>query len=67
MSYPGGPRNFVTTPDDKSGTAMCVSAVLMTYAVCCYLIRVYTRAEVNGPFGLDDLMVSFGTVHPIPN
>jgi hypothetical protein len=57
-----GPRNFITTPDDHGGIALTVSTLLMTWMILCCLIRIYLRADVNGPFGLDDLTVCVATV-----
>ncbi len=61
-TVPEGPRNFITTPEDHGGILLAVSAVLMTYTALFFLIRIYMRAGINGPFALDDITVGVGTV-----
>ncbi|KAM5477442.1 hypothetical protein McanCB56680_007344 [Microsporum canis] len=35
---------------------------MMTYMVLCYLVRLFMRITINGPFGKDDWALTFGSI-----
>jgi hypothetical protein len=57
-----GPRNFVTTDQDHGGIALTIATLMSTWTILCFFVRVYMRATVSGPFGLDDFLCSVATV-----
>lgn len=57
-----GPRNFITTDQDHGGIALTISTLMATWVVLCFMVRMYMRATVSGPFGLDDIVCSVATV-----
>lgn len=58
----GRPRTFITTPDDHGGTALVVCTLMATWAVLCWVVRLYMRSTVSGPFGVDDVVCTVATV-----
>ena len=61
-TFTEGPRSFTTTPDDHAGIALTVTTLLMVWSILLFLIRIYTRVEITGSFGLDDLFCTLATV-----
>lgn len=61
-----GPRAFITTDQDHGGIALMICTMMATWVVLCFLIRVFMRATVSGPFGLDDWVCSIATVSTRP-
>lgn len=59
-----GPRNFITTDQDHGGIALTISTLMATWVVLCFIVRIYMRATVSGPFGMDDIVCSVATVRP---
>lgn len=59
---PEGPRNFITTSQDHGGIALTICTLMATWVVLCFVVRMYMRATVSGPFGLDDIVCSVATV-----
>lgn len=59
-----GPRNFITTDQDHGGIALTICTLMATWVVLCFIVRMYMRATVSGPFGLDDVVCSVATVWP---
>ncbi|USW54166.1 hypothetical protein Slin15195_G074850 [Septoria linicola] len=57
-----GPRNFITTDQDHGGIALTICTLMATWVVLCFGVRVYMRATVSGPFGLDDIICSVATI-----
>lgn len=57
-----GSRAYVVTDESKGGILVIASTILFSWMVLCFFIRAYTRAAINGPFGLDDLVAGIGTV-----
>ncbi|KAG8423424.1 hypothetical protein J3458_000324 [Metarhizium acridum] len=60
MSSPT-PSNLAVTTTDHAGLIVITAVVGMTWTVMVYLIRLYIRLSVNGPFGIDDSAASFAT------
>ena len=57
------------TPLDHSAWVTIMTALMMTYMVLFHLARLMIRFTINGPFGIDDHIVSAGAVsilHPFP-
>lgn len=61
MSSPT-PSNLAVTTTDHAGLIVITAVVGATWTVMVYLIRLYIRLSVNGPFGIDDGAASFATV-----
>lgn len=61
-SVPDGHRAYHVTDTDQSGHIVIVSTLLMSWMVLCFFIRIYIRSDINGPFGLDDLVAGIGSV-----
>lgn len=59
---PDGPRTYTVTDTDKGGLIVIISTILMSWMVLFFITRAYTRGDMNGPFGLDDLTIGIGTV-----
>jgi hypothetical protein len=60
--YVEGPRTFVTTDQDHGGVALVICTLMATWSVLCWIVRVYMRATVSAPFGVDDLVCTIATV-----
>ncbi|GBF59566.1 hypothetical protein TMEN_581 [Trichophyton mentagrophytes] len=60
-SVPDGHRAYHVTDTDQSGHIVIVSTLLMSWMVLCFFIRIYIRSDINGPFGLDDLVAGIGS------
>ncbi|KAM5438687.1 hypothetical protein MaudCBS49596_007609 [Microsporum audouinii] len=49
--------------EEEHGPLVVVSsAIMMTYMVLCYLVRLFMRITINGPFGKDDWALTFGSI-----
>ncbi|EEP80629.1 conserved hypothetical protein [Uncinocarpus reesii 1704] len=60
MPMAGGPYHI---SDDEHGPYVVIfAAILMTYMILCYLMRLLLRFTINGPLGLDDWTVTAGSV-----
>ncbi|EEP82282.1 predicted protein [Uncinocarpus reesii 1704] len=59
---PEGPRAFTITATNKGGLLVIASTTLMSWMVLCFMFRTYTRMNINGPFGVDDLTAGIGTL-----
>ncbi|KAF2164019.1 hypothetical protein M409DRAFT_57116 [Zasmidium cellare ATCC 36951] len=57
-----GPRSFITTDQDHGGIALTISTLMATWVVLCFFVRIYMRATVSGPFGMDDIVCSIATI-----
>lgn len=57
-----GPRNFITTEQDHGGIALTICTLMATWVVLCFGVRIYMRATVSGPFGIDDIIFTAATV-----
>lgn len=57
-----GPRNFITTEQDHGGIALTICTLMATWVVLCFGVRIYMRATVSGPFGIDDMIFTAATV-----
>ncbi|KAF7195150.1 hypothetical protein HII31_03356 [Pseudocercospora fuligena] len=57
-----GPRNFITTDQDHGGVALTICTLMATWVVLCFMVRMYMRATVSGPFGKDDSVCSIATI-----
>lgn len=55
-------RAYILTPTDRRGMVVIAAALLMSWMVLLFLIRLYTRLGMNGPLGVDDLLTGIGTV-----
>ncbi|OAL67543.1 hypothetical protein A7C99_1407 [Trichophyton rubrum] len=62
FSVPDGHRAHHVTDTDQSGHIVIVSTLLMSWMVLCFFIRIYIRSDINGPFGLDDLVAGIGSM-----
>ncbi|EFQ98518.1 hypothetical protein MGYG_01545 [Nannizzia gypsea CBS 118893] len=60
-TVPDGHRAYNVTDTDQSGHIVIVSTLLMSWMVLCFFIRIYIRSDINGPFGLDDLVAGIGS------
>ncbi|EFQ97430.1 hypothetical protein MGYG_00471 [Nannizzia gypsea CBS 118893] len=50
------------TGDENGPLVVVSSAIMVTYMILCYLIRVFMRFTINGPFGKDDWALTFGSL-----
>ena len=55
-------RAYVLTDTDRSGLVIIVATLLMSWMLLTFMIRLYTRIAITGPFGLDDFFAGIGTV-----
>jgi hypothetical protein len=62
MADMSGNRAYVLTDTDRSGLVVIIATMLMSWMLLVFCFRLYTRSEINGPFGADDLAAGFGTV-----
>ena len=63
----GGPdsdtRPFIVAPLDLGGVALIVTTLFMSWAVLCFLIRLYTRLSNSTSLtGADDILCGLATV-----
>lgn len=54
--------SLAVTTSDHGALIVIVAVVGATWTILVYLIRLYIRLRLNGPFGLDDVAASFATV-----
>jgi hypothetical protein len=62
-----GPRTFVTTDQDHGGIALVICTMMASWSVLCWMVRLYMRATVSAPFGVDDLVCTIATVCSMSN
>jgi len=60
-----GPRNFITTEDDHGGIAIVICTLMATWCVLCWIVRLWMRATVSGPFGTDDIVATIATIFAV--
>ncbi|KAK2743765.1 hypothetical protein FQN57_004702 [Myotisia sp. PD_48] len=58
---PDSTRAYVITDTDKRGAIIITATILMSWMVLTFATRAYTRTNMNGPFGLDDLLAGIGS------
>lgn len=61
-SFTEGSRAYTVTSTDHGGELVIAATMLMVWSILCWLIRMYTRFGVNGPFGWDDSTITVATV-----
>lgn len=59
---PEGPRAYIITDTDQRGIIVIVATLLMSWMALCFLVRIFIRFSINGPFGWDDLLTGVATV-----
>ncbi|WEW54854.1 hypothetical protein PRK78_000280 [Emydomyces testavorans] len=59
---PEGSRAYIITATSRGGLVVIASTTLMSWMVLCFMFRAYTRIDINGPFGMDDLAAGIGTI-----
>ncbi|EZF29086.1 hypothetical protein GY631_0310 [Trichophyton interdigitale] len=53
---------YHVTAEENGPLVVVSSAIMMTYMVLCYLVRVFMRFTINGPFGKDDWSLTIGSL-----
>jgi hypothetical protein len=61
-AYPAGNRAYLVTDTDHGALLVIAATVLVSWTVLCWIIRLYTREVINGPFGMDDAAVTVASV-----
>ncbi|EME79184.1 uncharacterized protein MYCFIDRAFT_22024, partial [Pseudocercospora fijiensis CIRAD86] len=52
----------ITTDKDHGGIALTICTLMATWVVLSFMVRMYMRATVSGPFGKDDILCSIATI-----
>ncbi|KAK0109317.1 hypothetical protein ONS96_003136 [Cadophora gregata f. sp. sojae] len=56
------PPAYVITDTDKAGLVVVVTTFLLASIILCFLVRIYIRFTINGPWKWDDWCVTVATV-----
>lgn len=53
---------LVITDTDKRGAVVVVAVVTLSFLLVAFLLRIYVRLRVSGPWSYDDTTLSIATV-----
>lgn len=65
MSSAPTPPKAVITSTDHGAIITITAACGMTFAMISFLIRIYARAAINGPWSHDDTTLAISMVSPL--
>lgn len=61
MSPTAGGPHLVVSPGDREAYVVLTAASCLTWTLLVFIVRLYLRLRLNGPFGQDDTAASIAT------